>query len=133
MAKQVIVMRSDLKNKDGHRLPKGKLIAQGAHASTGALLKLMETNPTGKFLPIESHSPLDEWINGIFKKICLKVSSEEELLSVYEQALQEELNAVLIQDQGHTEFDRPTYTCIGIGPDNEEKLDQVTGHLPLFS
>ena len=37
MAKQVIVMRSDLKNKDGHRLPKGKLIAQGAHASTGAL------------------------------------------------------------------------------------------------
>jgi len=33
IAKQVIVMRNNLRNKSGDKLRKGKLIAQGCHAS----------------------------------------------------------------------------------------------------
>jgi peptidyl-tRNA hydrolase len=41
-AKAVCVMRTDLRNSDGHKVPKGKLIAQGGHAFVGLILKLMD-------------------------------------------------------------------------------------------
>lgn len=36
--KQVIVLRTDLRNAQGHKIRTGKLIAQGAHASLKAIL-----------------------------------------------------------------------------------------------
>lgn len=49
------------------------------------------------------------------------------------KAKEDRLNTVLIRDNGSTEFSEPTVTCIGIGPDWEENIDLVTGHLKGFS
>lgn len=135
--KQVIVMRSDLKNSDGQKIRKGKLIAQGAHASMGALLKYFRKiytsdNTTIYSMEFGEDSVLNHWLNGLFTKICLSVDSEKELMEIY-NAIPKEIPHVLIEDSGLTEFNGvPTKTCIGIGPYCSEDLDKITGHLKLF-
>lgn len=73
------------------------------------------------------------WINGIFTKICLKVDTEEQLLEVERKAKEKGLSCHLITDRGLTEFKGvPTNTCLSIGPDRAEKIDEVTGSLELY-
>lgn len=117
--KQIIVIRKDL------NMRKGKMVAQGAHASMAVLLEEQR----------KLHHPLPamaEWLSGRFTKICVSVNSEAELLAVYEQAKAEGIPCSLIKDSGLTEFKEPTYTAVGIGPDYPEKIDKITGNLPLL-
>lgn len=130
-AKQVIVIRTDLKNKNGQKLRTGKIAAQVAHASVASIFQLDQSiNP--QYFVIEKTPKLSWWFNHEFTKICLSVNSEEELIEIYNKAVDAGLNAVLITDAGHTEFDKPTMTCVGIGPDLSDKIDLVTGHLSLY-
>ena len=123
--KQVIIMRKDL------NMRKGKLVAQGAHASLGAILNLMQRN--GNVLTLEMDERTEPWITGRFKKICVYVNSEAELLDVYKAAQEAGLISSLIQDSGLTEFKGVlTLTAVAVGPDREDKIDMVTKHLPLF-
>lgn len=133
--KQVIVMRKDL----GMR--KGKMVAQGAHASLGALLKCFdkEYDVSGEQTEITysstftHNSILDNWLNGPFTKICVAVNSEEELLKIHKECVQRKIINALITDLGSTEFHGiPTVTCLGIGPYISEEIDKITGHLPLL-
>ena len=138
--KQVIVFRKDLL-KGEHSLRKGKIAAQVAHASLGALLKWASRshvpNKNGYRASIEFYfdngSILDKWLNGIFTKICVMVDNEEELLKLYEEVSKTEIPCVLITDAGNTEFHGvPTNTCIGIGPWWSDEIDEYTGNLSLF-
>ena len=89
--KQVIIFRHDLLK----TLRKGKIAAQVAHASIGALLKLgksgvyfnddMTTNHYEIVFDYNIDSVLDLWLNGIFTKICVMVENEEELLKLYKE------------------------------------------------
>ena len=128
--KQVIVMRKDL----GMR--KGKMITQGAHASMAFLTSNMGIRKQYGNIYVGSTmlEPVHiEWLNSSFKKICVYVNSEEELLAVYEKAQQARVTAHMITDAGHTEFGGvPTRTCCAIGPDFDEEIDKITGHLPLL-
>lgn len=122
VAKQVIVMRKDL----GMR--KGKMVAQGAHASLGAVLYI-QSGPTG----FGWRGPLDSWLEGTFTKICVGVNSETELMQVYKAAIQANLPVKLIIDAGHTEFHGvPTRTCLAIGPAWADDIDKITGELTLL-
>lgn len=140
-AKAVCVMRTDLRNSDGYKVPKGKLIAQGGHAFVGLILKTMDQSHCWmgdtNHLELEFSRPLDDpvswWIEHSFIKVVLAVNSEEELMEIYEKAKEAGLNTVLITDNATTEFSSPTRTCIGIGPDWEEKIDEITGHLKGYS
>jgi PTH2 family peptidyl-tRNA hydrolase len=81
--------------------------------------------------------PLDErnepWLCGRFKKICVSVNSESELLKLHQRALDAGLITALIQDAGLTEFGGvPTYTALEIGPDEEAKVDELTKDLQLL-
>lgn len=116
--KQIIVMRTDL------NMRKGKMVAQGAHAS----LKVLLDN-----LSDWDWKAREEWLAGSFTKVCVRASSEEALLEVYENALVSGLHASLIVDSGRTEFNGvPTKTCIAIGPEFPERLVGVTDHLKLL-
>lgn len=130
--KQVIVMRNDL------NMRKGKMIAQGAHASIAFLTKRMVINhdhhPTEMFRSSTALWEVElEWLTNSFTKVCVYVNSDEELFDIVRQAKEAGLEVHLIQDAGKTEFkDVPTYTCCAIGPDYSDKIDKVTGHLPLL-
>jgi len=119
--KQVIVIRKDLK------MRRGKEIAQGSHASIAFLTRRIQAE---SFSLSEAET---DWLNGSFAKITLQVNSEEELLSVYDQALEAGLEVHLVTDSGLTEFDGiPTKTCLAIGPDYSEKIDLITKNLKLY-
>ena len=129
--KQVIVMRKDL----GMR--KGKMVAQGAHASLKVIFQQIYTFNLGKDGSIEIYpehgGPLEAWINGLFAKICVGVETEFELLKIYNEAFNAKLPCALILDSGLTEFGGvKTHTCCCIGPAWSEDIDKITGHLKLL-
>lgn len=110
----------------------GKYIAQGSHASLGALLSLSKIEDDRLIIPL-SNPFIWDWVTGRFTKIAVYVSADEELTAIYNQAKEANIPAALIRDAGLTEFGGvPTLTAVGIGPDNEELINKITGHLPLF-
>lgn len=128
--KQIIILRKDL------NMRKGKMVAQGAHASLGVLLKggVFDGNKEeGGTLTLQLTPGMRAWLEGRFTKICVSVNSETELVALYNQALEAGLPAVLIQDAGFTEFGGiPTLTAVAIGPDHQDKINPITKHLPLL-
>ena len=111
--KQVILMRTDL------GMGKGKMIAQGAHASVEAVFE-------------SNKKLLLNWKRGGMKKITLKVNSQEELEELIEKAYEEDLVAVTIRDAGKTQVVSGTMTCGAIGPAPEEKINKICEHLQLM-
>lgn len=116
---------------------RGKQISQGAHASMKVLLDNADEIHTdencGWMIRCKQGDPLQEWLEGKFTKICVSVNSEEELLDIYHQAKDAGILCSLIQDSGATEFNGvPTHTVVAIGPDYPEKINPITGHLPLL-
>ncbi|WP_291909508.1 aminoacyl-tRNA hydrolase [Chitinophaga sp. CB10] len=125
--KQVIVMRKDL------NMRKGKMIAQGAHASMAFLTRQAVIEGNTLHTPLRNPEEVQEWISLGFTKICLSVDSEEELVRIYEQAVADGLIASLITDSGYTEFGGvPTKTCCAIGPNRNEEIDRITKELKLL-
>ena len=62
-----------------------------------------------------------------------EVNSEAELLALHEKAKAAGLITALIQDAGLTEFGGVlTYTALAVGPDRADRVDAVTGTLPLL-
>ncbi len=128
--KQIIVIRADL------NMRKGKMVAQGAHASMGAILPYVgytdwDSPPGTEFT--RRQSLVSRWLGGSFTKVCVRVDSEYELIELHDRAEKANLITCLITDNGKTEFnDVPTVTCCAIGPDTPEKLDPITGHLKLL-
>ncbi|HEY0481060.1 MAG TPA: aminoacyl-tRNA hydrolase [Kofleriaceae bacterium] len=126
-AKQVIVMRKDL----GMR--KGKMIAQGAHASLKVLLDAGAPDPHGTAFTIPLEPALAAWLGGRFTKVCVSVDSEAALEAIVERARAAGLPCALIIDAGTTEFHGvPTRTCCAVGPAWADAVDAVTGALPLL-
>lgn len=123
--KQVIVMRHDLK------MRRGKQIAQGAHASMSFLCHRLQGEGT---ISLSDFSEVERtWLTGAFAKVCCRVNSEEELMSIHAKAHAAGLAVHLITDSGKTEFHgQPTRTCLAIGPDIADRIDPITGHLELL-
>ena len=115
--KMIIIMRKDL------NMRKGKMVAQGSHAAVSLALYLER---------LGDHKAYKEWLETSFKKICVSVNSEAELLAILEKGEKVGLHNILITDAGHTEFGGvPTITCgaiLGYASD----LVEVTGKLPLL-
>ncbi len=111
--KQVIVVRSDIK------MSKGKLAAQCSHASVSAALK---TN----------RAALKKWEIEGQKKVVLKARTLDELLLLREKCRKNGMVYAITSDAGRTELTPGTITTLGIGPDDEKKIDKVTGSLPLL-
>ena len=127
--KQVIVIRRDL------RMRRGKEIAQGAHAASAWLAErvIQQLAPDGTADHVQLSTAEQAWLLTSWRKVTVKVGSEEELMAVYHQALDAGLVVRLITDGGLTEFGGvPTRTCLAIGPDYDDLIDPVTGDLELY-
>jgi PTH2 family peptidyl-tRNA hydrolase len=122
--KQVILIRKDLK------MRRGKEIAQGSHASMEFLVsQLRRASDTTIALDDDARA----WIDIGMAKVCLRVNSEEELISYHEKALAAGLQSHLIRDSGRTEFGGvPTYTACAIGPALVDRIDAITGELTPY-
>lgn len=175
MIKQVIVMRTDL------NMRKGKMIAQGSHASMKVFFDRIVLVHSGEFFVDGAEESLQKkydylmrltpemqnWLNNSFTKIVVGCSSEQELFDLKKKADEAEIVNAIILDNGNTEFkevcpvclgsgnkktyfqipekfckcdhcngtgkiNKPTYTCLAIGPDEAEKIDKITGELKLL-
>ncbi len=137
-AKQMIVMRRDLK------MRKGKIAAQAGHACVEAVLlalkkegRLSDLREDGRYITVDSAgkdpTPLSDWFQYGVAKICVYVDSEEGLLEIDRRAQEMGFISALIQDAGMTEFHgEPTYTCLALEPLTAEQVDPLTGSLPLY-
>jgi len=112
----MIVIRSDL------QMGKGKIAAQGSHASLMAYEKVKSKNP----------EIASAWRSEGQMKVVLKVGSEEELLEYYNKAKGAGIPCELVRDAGHTQIEPGTLTCFGAGPWKENELDVVFGKLKLL-
>jgi len=111
--KQAIVIRTDLK------MGKGKIASQVAHASVEGVSR-------------SSNKKVDKWKAQGSKKVILKVSTEEEIFSLHKDAKKEKLIATIIRDAGRTQIQSGSVTSLAIGPDEDEKIDKITGKLKLL-
>lgn len=120
--KQVLVWRHDLK------CQLGKKMSQIGHGVLANLSNTMRENMDDEGNVSFKLSPAQfAWYKGNFRKIVLRVDSEDQLMIIYEKAVELGLTVELIVDSGLTVFDGPTRTCVAIGPDFDEKIDLVTG------
>lgn len=128
--KQVIVIRKDLK------MRRGKEIAQGSHASIAFLTRrfaLAQQNNNIIFPNVFLSKAEQDWLDGSFTKVVCQVGSLEELQEVETCARLAKVETHVVVDNGLTEFNGiKTTTCLAIGPDYEDKIDKITGHLRLY-
>ena len=118
-------MRKDL----GMR--KGKMIAQGAHASLRVLLERGQLSD-GTFA-LTTTPAMAAWLTGRFTKVCVGVESEAALDAIVAKARAAGVPCALIVDAGMTEFHGvPTKTCCAVGPAWADEVDPITGALPLL-
>jgi PTH2 family peptidyl-tRNA hydrolase len=113
--KLVIVVREDLK------MSGGKLAVQVAHAAVSCALEAKARNT----------SWFASWYREGQRKVVLRAADLEELRILESKAARAGLPRALIADAGLTELPPNTTTCLGIGPAPEDKVDPITGSLPL--
>jgi len=111
MYKLVVIVREDLK------LSKGKACAQVGHAVLDCFMRQDDVKLT------------KDWLKEGGKKVVLKCTDLKELFAIQEAAKRAGLINATITDAGHTEIPAGTVTCMGIGPDKEDKIDKVAGQL----
>lgn len=118
--KQVIVIRRDLK------MRQGKSVAQGSHSS-GEFMKeqLLAILDGGELTLTENEIA---WMRGGMAKITVRTDSIEQFNDVRDRAIARGLKVRVITDSGATEFHGvPTVTALAIGPDRTEVIDEITG------
>ena len=139
--KQVIIIRTDTDPK----MRKGKMVAQGAHASMVPLLDqffgdlknrqwiIDEEKKVVKIdVELDMDSPLYIWLSTIFKKVVVG-GTLSEIVTAYQKAKMEGIPCSLIEDRGLTEFGgEPTITACALGPEDPSKIDKITGNLKLL-
>lgn len=114
--KLVYCVRTDLK------MGKGKLAAQVGHATLGIYKKNLK----------QKNNHLEKWGMTGEAKIVVKIKSEREMFQLKQRAEQMNMITHIVCDAGHTQVAAGSNTVLAIGPDFENRLNMVTGHLKLL-
>jgi PTH2 family peptidyl-tRNA hydrolase len=130
--KQVIVVRKDLK------MRRGKEAAQVAHAAMKVFfdrIVAVEASEDGRYYADIGNitDAMKQWMEGAFTKIVVSCESKSKLFELKAKAdLLKTPNAIMV-DNGWTEFhNTPTVTCLAVGPDWSDIIDEITKELPLL-
>jgi PTH2 family peptidyl-tRNA hydrolase len=122
--KQVIAVRDDL------GMNRGKIAAQAAHASMLFLLDGLRDRRSwsaAESLWLSGHIESSGRRYGGMKKVVVKVPDEASLRDLEARAETSGLTVKTVIDAT-----LKCATCCAIGPDDEEKIDCVTGSLALL-
>ncbi len=111
--KLVVAVREDL------QLSRGKLAVQVAHAAVECALSAPK-------------DVLRAWRGEGAKKVVVRVPDLGALMALVERARRLGIRTCVVRDAGLTEVPPGTVTCAGFGPDREERIDPITGSLPLL-
>lgn len=124
--KMQILIRKDL------TMRKGKMIAQGSHG----VLELSHNQTIPSLRDIfnrnwwKQRTQFYRWFKMGQKKISLGVDDLNDLMDIFKKANEAGIPAVVILDEGLTEFNgRLTTTCVVLGPVPDPLLKPITGHL----
>lgn len=134
--KLVLVIRRDFE----HSLRRGKEIAQGGHAGEyfltkklhDACLKAVDRNAGYEEFSLGLSPEMQKWIVTGHKKVVCQIPTEAEMLDLMKEAQARGIEVNLVTDSGLTEFGGPTNTILALGPDLEDRLNPLTGHLKLY-
>src|SRR3989338_11499735 len=111
--KQVIAVRTDLE------MSPGKIASQCSHASVSAL------DSANKKI-------LAAWKKEGQKKVVVQARNEKELFELKAKCGKHKISCSLVIDAGLTDLIPGTATALAIGPEKEEKINKITGSLPLL-
>lgn len=114
-----IVAKESLVKMNGNR---GKLAAQAGHAYLHSFWNAEENHPD---------MALSYKHNEHAYKICLIVNTVTDLQCLYDK-YRNICGVALIEDAGFTVFDKPTVTCLGIGPIHVDKIEEDLSSLKVF-
>jgi len=105
----------------------GRLAAQIAHAATLAILEAGKWTQDHTFYISTYDDPvLRYWMKENITKVVVKTWGEDQLHSLKAQAEAMDIRtALMVEDDGQV-------TALALGPDLSEKLDPLTGSLPLM-
>lgn len=111
--KQAIIMNSDVK------MSKGKTAAQAAHGSLTAYV-----NANGSL-------SAKDWYKNSMTKVVLKADLNT-MLAIAKGASANGIPVAIIKDEGRTEIEPGTITCVAIGPSYEDLISRFTKDLKLL-
>ncbi|KOC68150.1 Peptidyl-tRNA hydrolase [Habropoda laboriosa] len=114
----VLIVRSDIS------MGKGKTAAQCAHAAVECYRQVSAN--------VKYQQMFKVWLLQGQPKIALKVSSEEELMSLAHRARKSGLIISIIKDAGKTQLQPGTISTLGIGPGPQKQIDDLTCQLKLL-
>ena len=110
--KQVIVINKGIK------MSRGRMVAQGAHASMAALLNFRD------------HPYMVEWLAGSFTKVVVQVPDAGALKIIYLAAQAQGIPCSYIVDNPHS--NNPESTAVAVGPAPDDIIQALTGGLRLL-
>lgn len=73
-----------------------------------------------------------KWLNVGQPKIVLKVDSLSQLENLQTLAIESGITCALVKDCGRTQIAPGTATCLGLGPDYDEKINLLVRDLKLL-
>jgi len=108
-------------------MKKGKIAAQCCHAA------VMLTNDRFFWMPDGQKQKIKKWIEcePSQTKVVLRATLEE-MKQLALECDASGINHRLVRDAGRTQVEPGSATVLGIGPDEDDTLDKLTGHLKLL-
>jgi peptidyl-tRNA hydrolase len=126
--KQVIIIRKDL------RLKRAAVAAMAAKVSCEFLID-NNVSERGDVLKVNLTPQESDWLLGNSTRIILGVPSEDTLRSLMLKAELAGLSCYFMTGSSSKMTDGPEYDellCAAIGPDESERIDEITGNLKLI-
>lgn len=101
---------------------KGKIAAQVAHAAMRLGIRCQEHQP----------DVLHQYLDSGERKIVLKTNDVQDLVNVFQDLVDHDFPATIIEDAGHTQIEAGTMTVLGVGPARAADLEEFLGHFKLL-
>lgn len=122
MCKINIYVRTDVRTKEGRKVPNGKMASQSAHALMGLFLSLFNKDNRKLTLMEKNKTLANHFLNNSFELNVIPISSEKEILELFNENKEE---SFMVTDQGLTSFNEPTITTLAVAPKGTILSDDI--------